>query len=106
MIDSPGFLWTVACFILLIGPLVFVHELGHFFVARFFGVKVDVFSIGFGREILGRTDRYGTRWKFGWIPLGGYVRFAGDMNGASMEDKRWRDLPPEERTRVFHAKPV
>ncbi|MEY3658076.1 MAG: hypothetical protein RL425_837 [Pseudomonadota bacterium] len=106
MIDSPGFLWTIACFILLIGPLVFVHELGHFLVARFFGVKVEAFSIGFGREILGWTDRLGTRWKFGWLPLGGYVRFAGDMNGASVEDARWRDLPAEERAQVFHAKPV
>lgn len=106
MIDSPGFLWTVACFILLIGPLVFLHELGHFLVARFFGVKVEAFSIGFGREILGWTDRLGTRWKFGWLPLGGYVRFAGDMNGASVEDARWRDLPVEERAQVFHAKPV
>jgi regulator of sigma E protease len=106
MTDSPGFLWTVACFILLIGPLVFVHELGHFLVARFFGVKVDAFSIGFGREVFGRTDRFGTRWKLGWLPLGGYVRFAGDMNGASVEDARWRDLPAEERAQVFHAKPV
>ncbi len=106
MIDSPGFLWTVACFILLIGPLVFVHELGHFLVARFFGVKVEVFSIGFGREILGWTDRLGTRWKFGWLPLGGYVRFAGDMNGASVEDAGWRELPAAEQAQIFHAKPV
>jgi regulator of sigma E protease len=106
MIDSPGFLWTIACFILLIGPLVFVHELGHFLVARFFGVKVEAFSIGFGREVFGWTDRLGTRWKLGWLPLGGYVRFAGDMNGASVEDARWRDLPAEERAQVFHAKPV
>ena len=106
MIDSPGLLWTIACFILLIGPLVFVHELGHFLVARFFGVTVEAFSIGFGREVFGWTDQLGTRWKLGWLPLGGYVRFAGDMNGASIEDARWRDLPVQERAQVFHAKPV
>lgn len=106
MIDSPGLLWTVACFVLVIGPLVFVHEFGHFWVARRFGVTVEAFSIGFGREMLGWTDRFGTRWKIGWLPLGGYVRFAGDMNGASVEDPRWRDLPEAERSGVFHAKPV
>jgi regulator of sigma E protease len=106
MIDTPGFFWTVACFILAIGPLVFVHELGHFLMARLFGVQVDVFSIGFGREVTGWTDRLGTRWKIAWMPLGGYVRFAGDMNGASQEDPRWRQLTPGERDRVFHAKPL
>ena len=103
---SPGFLWTIACFILVIGPLVFIHEFGHFAVARFFGIKVEAFSIGFGREVIGWIDRQGTRWKIGWLPLGGYVRFAGDMNGASLEDPRWRDLPAHERQAVFHAKPL
>lgn len=106
MLSSPGFLWTVACFILVIGPLVFIHEMGHFLVARYFGVKVEVFSIGFGREVTGWTDKHGTRWKVGWLPLGGYVRFAGDMNGASMEDPKWRALPASERAGIFHAKPV
>lgn len=106
MMETPGLLWTVACFILVIGPLVFIHELGHFLVARWCGVQVDAFSIGFGRELFGWTDRHGTRWKVAWMPLGGYVRFAGDMNGASVEDTRWRQLPPHERERVFHAKPV
>lgn len=106
MLSSPGFLWTVACFILVIGPLVFIHEMGHFLVARYFGIKVEVFSIGFGREVTGWTDKHGTRWKVGWLPLGGYVRFAGDMNGASMEDPKWRDLPASERAGIFHAKPV
>ena len=101
MIDTPGFFWTVACFILAIGPLVFVHELGHFLMARLFGVQVEAFSIGFGREVTGWTDRFGTRWKIAWMPLGGYVRFAGDMNGASQEDPRWRQLAPNERDRVF-----
>ncbi len=106
MIDTPGLLWTVVCFVLVIGPLVFIHELGHFLMARRFGVTVEAFSIGFGREILGWTDRHGTRWKIGWMPLGGYVRFAGDMNGASLEDPRWRDLSAEARQGIFHAKPL
>lgn len=106
MIETPGLLWTVACFILVIGPLVFVHEMGHFLVARWCGVQVETFSIGFGREVFGWTDRHGTRWKVAWMPLGGYVRFAGDMNGASVEDTRWRQLPPDQRERVFHAKPL
>jgi len=106
MMETPGLLWTVACFILVIGPLVFIHEMGHFLVARWCGVQVEAFSIGFGRELFGWTDRLGTRWKVAWMPLGGYVRFAGDMNGASMEDSRWRQLPPDQRDRVFHAKPL
>lgn len=103
---SPGILWTIFFFILVIGPLVFIHELGHFSVARFFGIRVEAFSIGFGRELIGWEDRKGTRWKIGWLPLGGYVRFAGDMNGASLEDPLWRDLPAEERASIFHAKPL
>ncbi len=77
MIQSPGLLLTLLAFVLVIGPLVFVHELGHYLAARVFGVKSDIFSIGFGREVAGWTDRRGTRWKVGWLPLGGYVRFAG-----------------------------
>ncbi|HYZ48912.1 MAG TPA: site-2 protease family protein, partial [Sphingomonas sp.] len=97
---------TIIAFLAVIGPLVFVHELGHYLVARLFGVKAEAFSIGFGREIFGFTDRRGTRWKFGWLPLGGYVRFAGDMNPSSQPDPDWLMLPPEERNRTFQAKPV
>jgi regulator of sigma E protease len=94
----------VLSFLLVIGPLIFVHELGHYFVGRWFGVKADAFSIGFGREILGWTDRRGTRWKIGWLPLGGYVRFAGDMNPPSQPSDDWLALPAEERARTFQAK--
>jgi regulator of sigma E protease len=103
---NPGFLWTILSFLLVIGPLIFVHELGHYFVGRWCGVKADTFSIGFGREILGWTDRRGTRWKLGWLPLGGYVKFAGDMNPASQPSPEWLALPAEERNRTFQAKPV
>jgi regulator of sigma E protease len=91
---------------LVIGPLVFVHEMGHYLAGRWFGVKADAFSIGFGREIFGMTDKRGTRWKFGWLPLGGYVKFAGDMNPASQPDAAWLALPAAEHAQTFQAKPV
>lgn len=64
--------------------IVFIHELGHFYVGRLCGVGIEVFSVGFGKEVFGFNDRHGTRWKFCWIPLGGYVRFAGDASTASL----------------------
>jgi len=94
----------VLAFVLVLGPLVFLHELGHYLAGRWFGVKADEFSIGFGREIAGFTDKRGTRWKFGWLPLGGYVRFAGDMNPASQPDPGWLALPADERSKTFQAK--
>ncbi len=106
MLDSPGILFTVLAFLLVIGPLIFVHELGHYYVGRWFGVKADTFSIGFGRELFGWTDKRGTRWKVGWLPLGGYVKFAGDMNPASVAHPEWLKLPAEERYQTFQAKPV
>ena len=98
MSGSPGFFWTILWFLIAIGPLIFIHEMGHFLAARACGVKVEAFSIGFGREILGWSDKKGTRWKIGWMPLGGYVRFAGDWDAASQSDGSWKELPPEERT--------
>lgn len=79
-------------FLMLLGPLVTLHELGHLLVGRFFGVKADAFSVGFGREIAGFTDKHGTRWKLSLLPLGGYVQFQGDMNPASVPDP---DAPVE-----------
>lgn len=106
MTYSPGFLLTVLAFALVIGPLIFLHEMGHYLAGRLFGVKIDAFSIGFGREVFGVTDKRGTRWKFSWLPLGGYVKFAGDMNAASQPDAAWLMLPPEERARTLQARPV
>ena len=71
-------------FLFVLVIVVFVHELGHFLVARWCGVKVKAFSIGFGKEIFGFYDRYGTRWRFAWVPLGGYVKFLDDENSASV----------------------
>lgn len=106
MIETPGLLLTILAFVCALGPLVFVHEMGHYLAGRWFGVKAETFAIGFGREIAGFTDKRGTRWKIGWLPLGGYVKFAGDMNPASQADAAWLSLPPEERARTFQAKPV
>ena len=104
--DAPGIPFTLLAFIAVIGPLVFVHEMGHYLAGRWFGVHSEAFSIGFGREVAGWTDRRGTRWKIGWLPLGGYVRFAGDMNPASQPTPEWLALPAAERSRTFQAKPV
>ncbi|SFP38781.1 regulator of sigma E protease [Sphingomonas rubra] len=104
--DNPGLFLTILAFIAAIGPLVFVHEMGHYLAGRWFGIKAEAFSIGFGNEVAGWTDRRGTRWKLGWLPLGGYVRFAGDMNPASVPTPEWLALPAAERAATFQAKPV
>ena len=89
-------------FLLMLGPLVTLHELGHYLVGRLFGVKAEAFSVGFGKEIAGFTDKRGTRWKLSMLPLGGYVQFKGDMNPASVPDP---NLPREESDGAFqHAK--
>ena len=104
MYQSPSLLMTIVGFLLVLGPLIVLHELGHYLVGRWFGVKADVFSVGFGREIAGWTDRRGTRWKLSAIPLGGYVQFAGDMNPASQPSVEWLSLPAREREQTFQAK--
>ncbi|MGH6658098.1 MAG: M50 family metallopeptidase, partial [Sphingomicrobium sp.] len=74
-------------FLFVLSIVVFFHELGHFLVARWFGVRVLIFSIGFGPELAGFNDRHGTRWKIAAVPLGGYVKFFGDENAASVPDQ-------------------
>ena len=106
MIQIPGFFWAIVFFVLAIFPLVVIHELGHYLVGRAFGVRADVFSIGFGRPVAGWTDKRGTNWQIGWMPLGGYVRFAGDMSAASTPSDEWLSLPAEERNKTFQAKSV
>ena len=102
--SNPTFVFSVFAFLAVIGPLIFIHELGHYFVGRWCGVKAETFSIGFGRELVGWTDNRGTRWKVGWLPLGGYVRFKGDMNPASTPSDEWLSLPAEERAETFQGK--
>src|SRR5689334_5128912 len=82
--------WTgwFVLFIFALSVVVFFHELGHFLIARWCGIRVLVFSIGFGPELVGFNDRYGTRWKLSAVPLGGYVKFLGDENAASAPDHK------------------
>jgi len=94
-------------FLAVLTVVVFVHEMGHFLVGRWCGVGVQAFSIGFGPEIVGWTDKHGTRWKMSAIPLGGYVKFAGDLNGASAPDPgTLARMNAGERAISFHHKPV
>lgn len=97
----------VVPFVFVLTMVVFFHELGHFLVARWCGVKVDAFSLGFGPELWAFEDRRGTRWRIAAIPLGGYVKFHGDANGASVPDpERIQDMPEEERKVTFFGQPV
>ena len=105
ILETPPLWFILIAFLGALCPLVFIHEYGHYIVGRWFGVGAETFSIGFGREVAGWTDKRGTRWKIGWLPLGGYVRFTGDMDPASM-GKGLDKLPPDVRARSFHAKPV
>ncbi len=96
---------TILPFLCVLTVIVFVHEMGHFLVARWCGVKVDAFSVGFGREIAGFTDSKGTRWKIGWLPLGGYVKFAGDMSAASTPDRgALEEMSAADQANSFHRK--
>jgi regulator of sigma E protease len=93
-------------FLFVLTIVVFFHELGHFLVARWCGVAVKVFSIGFGPEIVGFNDRHGTRWRLSWVPLGGYVKFIDDENVASAGHKAVETLSEEDRKRSFQGKPL
>jgi len=98
--------WAIP-FLVVLGIVVFIHEMGHFLVARMNGVAIEAFSIGFGPEIAGFHDKHGTRWRIAWIPLGGYVKFLGDENAASMPShEAAAHVSPEDRARMFQFKPV
>ncbi len=105
ILANPPLWFILVAFLCTIGPLVLIHELGHYWVARLLGVGAETFSIGVGREIAGWTDKRGTRWKIGWLPLGGFVRFVGDENDASKPSDA-QPVSPEERKRSFHLRPV
>ena len=94
-------------FLILLTILVFIHELGHYLVARWNGVKIEVFSIGFGPEIFGWTDKADTRWKFSLIPLGGYVKMYGDADAASKPDaEAAQEMTPEQKALTLQGKRV
>jgi regulator of sigma E protease len=103
----PWLLSYVLPFLVVLTVIVFVHEMGHYLVARWNGVAIHTFSIGFGPEVFGFYDRAGTRWRLSAIPLGGYVRFLGDMNAASVPDPDAAEsVPPEMRPHLFINKNV
>ncbi len=116
MLAQPPAWFILLAFIAAIGPLVIIHELGHYWVARMFGVGADQFSMGFGREIAGWTDKRGTRWRVGWLPLGGYVKFVGDTDPTSLEHgnaqpstakgESFQSRPPWQRFLIILAGPV
>jgi regulator of sigma E protease len=116
MLDFLGGLASyIVPFLLVLTVVVTIHELGHYWAARSFGVAIDQFSIGFGRKILGWTDKRGVEWRIGWLPLGGYVSFSGDQTATSLPDHaaleqlrrevRAREGAGAER-RYFHFKPI
>src|SRR5215472_12440584 len=104
---GTGLVGYIVPFLLVLTIVVFFHELGHFLIARACGIRVLVFSIGFGPELIGRNDRHGTRWKISAIPLGGYVKFFGDENEASVPSAATlAAMTEEERKQSFPGQPV
>ena len=104
---SHGLIGYIIPFLFVLTIVVFFHELGHFLVARWAGVKVLTFSLGFGPELAGFNDRHGTRWKISAVPLGGYVKFFGDDSEASTPSAEMlASMTEEERAGSFHHKSV
>ena len=101
MIETPSLLLTLAAFLLLLGPLIVLHELGHYYAGRLFGVRAKTFSIGMGKELWHRIDKRGTRWRIAAIPLGGYVLFAGDADASSKPDPALENATAEELKGTF-----
>lgn len=102
-ISPLALIFYLAAFLVALLVIVFVHEFGHFIVGRWCGVKAEVFSLGFGRELFGFTDRHGTRWRLAALPLGGYVRFEGDANAASLPSGT---VSSKQSPTSLHAQPV
>ncbi|MGB3026056.1 RIP metalloprotease RseP [Paradevosia shaoguanensis] len=104
----PSFFTTLLSFLVVLTVIVFVHEMGHYLVARWNKIAIQTFSIGFGPELFGWNDKHGTRWRISAIPLGGYVRFVGDMNATSAlpDDEVIANASPELRGRLFVNKNV
>ena len=107
IVGMDGFLLgTLVPFLFVLTVVVFVHEMGHYLVGRWCGIGVKAFSIGFGPELFGFNDRHGTRWKLSAIPLGGYVKFVGDMNVTSTPEAGEVPLTEAERKVAFHTQPI
>lgn len=102
-----GFLTTVLPFLVVIGIVVAVHEYGHYIVGRWCGIEAEVFSLGFGRELVGRVDKHGTRWRIAALPLGGYVKFKGDADASSTTvSGELEDMDAEAKRHTFHGAPL
>ncbi|MEO0676200.1 MAG: RIP metalloprotease RseP [Pseudomonadota bacterium] len=103
-----GLSWVIVTFIVALSVIVAVHEYGHYIVGRWCGIKADVFSVGFGKPLVQRTDRHGTVWQIALLPFGGYVKFRGDANAASIgpEGDAASTLSPEERRATMHGAPL
>jgi regulator of sigma E protease len=101
---AVGTIGVIAPFILALAIIVFVHEYGHYIVGRWCGIGAEAFSVGFGKELYGWTDKRGTRWKLSLLPLGGYVKFLGDADAASTvkDPESWSRLSPDQRAHSFH----
>lgn len=103
---TGGFMISLAAFVGVFSALVFFHEYGHFWMARRFKVRVDTFSIGFGKTVFAWTDKLGTVWRIAPIPLGGYVKFFGDSGAASTPDRDTEGLSDADKAASFHFKPL
>ena len=106
LIESPSLLLTLGAFLLLLGPLIVLHELGHYWMARVFGVRALTFSVGMGKELWHRIDKRGTRWRIAAVPLGGYVLFAGDADATSKPDPALEGASAEELKGTFPGAPL
>ena len=96
------FIGTVLAFVLCLSIVVAIHELGHLMVGRWCGIRAEVYSIGFGKVLFSRKDKHGTVWQFALLPLGGFVKFVGDMDPSSSRQASDEELPPEKRAYAFH----
>jgi len=102
-----AFLYNAAAFVVILSIIVFIHEFGHYYIAKISGVKIETFSIGFGKEIFGWNDKSGTRWRVSLIPMGGYVKMFGDSDPASTPDgEKIKTFTEEEKKIAFHTKPL
>ncbi len=104
--ESPGLFLTLFAFLLLLGPLIVLHELGHYFAGRLFKVRADVFSIGMGKELWHRIDKRGTRWRLAAFPIGGYVLFAGDADASSKPNPELQNATPEQLKGTLTGAPL
>jgi regulator of sigma E protease len=99
-------LWSVAAFIVIISIIVFIHEGGHYLIAKWAGVKIEIFSLGFGNEVFGWNDKSGTRWRVSSLPLGGYVKMFGDASEASTPLEEIEHMSNEDKKKTFHYQPL